>query len=67
LRQYNVAVDGSRSSGKDHVLEILEERKFPVKSLKLLATSRSAGRSMQFRGEEYTIEETYSLAIILWS
>ncbi|HHX51858.1 MAG TPA: aspartate-semialdehyde dehydrogenase [Clostridia bacterium] len=57
MRQYNVAVIGAGAVGKT-VLEILEERKFPVKSLKLLATSRSAGRSMQFKGQEYIIEET---------
>ena len=57
MKQYNVAVVGAGVVGKT-ILEILEERKFPVKSLKLLATSRSAGRRMQFRGEEYTIEET---------
>ncbi len=57
MKQYNVAVVGAGVVGKT-ILEILEERKFPVKSLKLLATSRSAGRSMQFKGQEYVIEET---------
>jgi len=38
-------------------LRILEERDFPVDSLKLLASSRSAGRMLPFRGEELPVEE----------
>ncbi len=38
-------------------LHLLEERNFPLKSLKLLASSRSAGKKLTFRGEELTVEE----------
>jgi len=57
LKQYHVALVGTGAVGST-ILEILEERNFPVKSLKLLATSRSAGKKVQFKGREYEIEET---------
>jgi aspartate-semialdehyde dehydrogenase len=57
LKQYNVALVGTGAVGSA-ILELLEERNFPVKSLKLLATSRSAGKKVTFRGQEYEIEET---------
>jgi len=38
-------------------IKILEQRNFPVKSLRLLASSRSAGRKLKFKGEDYTVEE----------
>ena len=39
------------------MLETLEKRNFPVASIKLLASARSAGKKMKFRGGEITIEE----------
>jgi aspartate-semialdehyde dehydrogenase len=38
-------------------LRLLEERDFPLKSLKLLASSRSAGKTLRFKGEDVTVEE----------
>ena len=38
-------------------LRLLEDRNFPLKSLKLLASSRSAGRKLKFRGEDLVVEE----------
>jgi aspartate-semialdehyde dehydrogenase len=38
------------------MLQVLEERNFPVKSIKLLASERSKGRSMQFKGETIPVE-----------
>ena len=38
-------------------LTLLEERDFPLASLKLLASYRSAGKKVKFRGDELTIEE----------
>ncbi|MDN5325746.1 MAG: aspartate-semialdehyde dehydrogenase [Moorella sp. (in: firmicutes)] len=40
------------------MLKVLEERNFPVGRLKVLATSRSAGKKVTFKGEEYRVEET---------
>ena len=39
------------------LMQLLEERNFPLNSLKLLASSRSAGKKMPFRGKELTVEE----------
>jgi aspartate-semialdehyde dehydrogenase len=39
------------------MLKILEEEKFPVASLKLLASSRSVGKTLEFRGEDLPVEE----------
>jgi aspartate-semialdehyde dehydrogenase len=39
------------------MIKILEEQKFPVASLKLLASSRSAGKTLDFRGKSLTVEE----------
>jgi aspartate-semialdehyde dehydrogenase len=38
-------------------LKILEERDFPFDSLKVLASSRSAGKTVQFKGKEYVVEQ----------
>ena len=39
------------------VLSVLEKRKFPLKKLVLLASARSAGKKLRFRGEELIVEE----------
>ncbi|MCF6137161.1 aspartate-semialdehyde dehydrogenase [Alkalihalobacillus berkeleyi] len=39
------------------MLKTLEQRNFPIASLKLLASKRSAGKKVTFKGKEYTIEE----------
>ncbi|MHB1420627.1 MAG: aspartate-semialdehyde dehydrogenase [Bacillota bacterium] len=57
MKAYNVAVVGTGAVGQA-MLDVLEERKFPVGALKVLATSRSAGKNVMFAGQEYTIEET---------
>lgn len=53
---YRVAVLGTGAVGQE-LLRILDERNFPVAELKLLATARSAGQKVTWRGQEYTIEE----------
>ena len=57
MKKYNVAVVGTGAVGST-MLKVMEERNFPVGELKLLATSRSAGKKLSFQGKEYTIEET---------
>ncbi|MFN0071198.1 MAG: aspartate-semialdehyde dehydrogenase [Chloroflexota bacterium] len=54
----NVAILGATGLVGQEFLKILEERSFPVRSLKLLASDRSAGRVMEFRGESFSVEET---------
>lgn len=52
----NIAVVGATGAVGHVVLSILEERNFPVESIKLLASSRSAGIKLPFMGEEHTVE-----------
>src|SRR5574341_2318509 len=54
----NVAILGATGLVGREFVRILEERDFPVRSLKLLASDRSAGRTMQFLGESIVVEET---------
>src|SRR3990167_7298912 len=53
----NVAVVGATGAVGEEFLRILEERKFPVKELRLLASKRSAGKKMRFCGADYTVQE----------
>lgn len=53
----NVAIVGATGAVGQELISILEERNFKLDSLKLLASKRSAGRKVKFRGEELTIEE----------
>jgi aspartate-semialdehyde dehydrogenase len=52
-----VAVVGATGAVGVEFLACLEQRKFPMKELKLLASARSAGKTMTFQGKEITIEE----------
>lgn len=53
----NVAIVGATGAVGQEFLTVLAERKFPMKSLKLLASARSAGKTVEFMGKTYTIEE----------
>ena len=54
---YSVAVAGATGAVGQEMLRTLEKREFPVSKMKLLASSRSVGKKLQFRGEELTVEE----------
>ncbi|TGY47038.1 aspartate-semialdehyde dehydrogenase [Clostridium perfringens] len=54
---YNVAIVGATGNVGRKFLEILEERKFPVKELYLFASKRSAGKTLKFKGEDVLVEE----------
>ena len=56
-RPLHVAIAGATGAVGVEMLKTLERRNFPVASLKLLASARSAGKKMKFRGEELVIEE----------
>lgn len=53
----HVAIVGVTGAVGQEMLRILEERKFPVASLKPLASTRSAGKRVSFRGQELQVEE----------
>ena len=55
--EYHVAVAGATGAVGNEMIRILEEQEFPVASLKLLASSRSAGKTLDFRGESLHVEE----------
>ena len=52
----SVAVVGASGAVGDRMIRLLEERGFPVQSIKFLASERSAGKSVTFRGESFPIE-----------
>lgn len=58
MQEYNVVVVGASGAVGQEILNILDERRFPVGQLKLCATSRSAGKEISFRGKIYKVEET---------
>ncbi len=53
----NLAIAGVTGAVGQELLEILEQRDFPFDSLKLLASSRSAGKKIEFKNKEYIVEE----------
>ena len=55
-KKYNVAVVGATGAVGKTMLRILEQRKFPVDNLYLLASERSAGETMTFNNKEYVVE-----------
>ena len=57
MKQYTVAILGATGAVGTQMLECLNEQEFPVGKLKLLASARSAGKTVEFRGEQVVIEE----------
>ena len=57
MKQYTVAILGATGAVGQEMIKILQERNFPVGKLKPLASARSAGKTLKFRGEDVTIEE----------
>ena len=51
-----VAVAGATGVVGRRMLQVLEERDFPIASIKLLASERSRGRTLPFKGEELPVE-----------
>jgi len=56
-KEYNVAIAGVTGAVGKVFLSILEERDFPVKNLIPLASHRSKGRKILFKGEEFEVQE----------
>ncbi len=54
--EFSVAILGATGAVGEALIEILEERKFPVSELYLLASERSAGKRIQFRGKHLKVE-----------
>lgn len=58
MKRFNVAVVGATGAVGQELLKIMLERDFPVAGLKLLATERSAGTKIEYKGQEYTVQPT---------
>ena len=52
-----VAIVGATGAVGVELLQCLEQRKFPLKELKLFASARSAGKTMKFRGKDLRVQE----------
>jgi len=57
MRKYNVAILGATGAVGTEFLKLIEERNFPFKELRLLASKRSAGKKLTTCGQEFTVEE----------
>lgn len=57
MKEYNVAILGATGAVGQQMMKVLEERSFPLKRLLPLASARSAGKQLPFRGEMLTVEE----------
>ena len=55
-RKFNVAVAGATGAVGGAMLDVLERRNFPLGELRLLASSRSVGKKLRFRGEEIAVQ-----------
>ncbi|NNU82634.1 aspartate-semialdehyde dehydrogenase [Geobacillus sp. BMUD] len=55
-KQYHVAVVGATGAVGQQMVRTLEDRNFPVGTLTLLSSERSAGKTMRFRGEEIEVQ-----------
>jgi aspartate-semialdehyde dehydrogenase len=54
---FNVAVVGATGAVGEQIRKLLEERNFPIATLKLLSSARSAGTTIDFKGKPVTVEE----------
>ena len=54
-QKYNVAVVGATGAVGAEIIQILEQRDFPIDNLFLLASSRSKGNKVEFREEEIVV------------
>lgn len=62
MKQYRVAILGASGAVGQEMMKILAERKFPVGELHLLASARSAGNVVSWRGQNIALEEATDAA-----
>jgi aspartate-semialdehyde dehydrogenase len=53
----NVAIVGATGAVGQEFINVLVERRFPIKNIKFLASAKSAGKPIEFAGRQYTVEE----------
>src|SRR5437762_11244077 len=57
MRRYHIAVVGATGAVGTEMFRVLERRDFPIRSIRALASMRSAGKTVSFHGEQIAIEE----------
>lgn len=57
MKQVKVAILGASGAVGQELLSILAERNFPVSELKVLGSTRSAGKKIRFRNKDYKVEQ----------
>ncbi len=57
MKKVNLAVVGATGMVGRTFLKVLKERNFPIENLYLMASARSAGKTMEYDGKEYVVEE----------
>ena len=62
MKLYTVAILGATGAVGQEMIKVLQERNFPVGKLIPLASRRSAGKTLTFKGEEVTIQEACDTA-----
>ena len=62
MKTYTVAVLGATGAVGQEMIKVLQERNFPVGKLVPLASARSAGKTVKFRGEDVTIQKAADTA-----
>ena len=55
MKKYNVGILGATGAVGQEMLNVLKEIDFPINELKLYASSRSAGKVIEYNGKSYTI------------
>ena len=53
---FHVAIVGATGAVGAELIQLLEQREFPLRGLKLLASPKSAGKKLKFKGEEIAVE-----------
>ena len=56
-KKFNVAIAGATGAVGNQMISCLEERKFPINHIRLLASSRSVGLKVDYRGDSVAVEE----------
>ena len=51
----NIAIVGATGNVGRKIIEVLENKKFPISELFLVASSRSLGQKINFKGKEHTV------------
>ena len=57
MSSYNIAIVGATGAVGEEILRVLDEINFPVKDILPLASAKSAGEKVEFRGKEYVVRE----------